>query len=47
MIGVKPLRPRLTDILQKYIVKPLVRRIETLLNEQCLHATDWLVILKA
>lgn len=31
----------------KSTVKPLVRRIETLLNEQCLHATHWLVILKA
>lgn len=42
----KPLRPRLTDILQKYS-EIAVRRIETLLNEQCLHATHWLVILKA
>ena len=31
----------------KSTVKSLVRRIETLLNEQCLHATHWLVILKA
>ena len=41
----KPLRPRLTDILQKYS-EIAVRRIETLLNEQCLHATHWLVIRK-
>ena len=34
----KPLRPRLTDILQKHS-EIAVRRIETLLNEQCLHAT--------